>query len=189
MHRLTVGILGTVFTASVTRCDCPAPTAAAGRPLRRRSRPRTPPPASSHSAESTALVARYCASCHSDRGKSGGLSLAAFDAAKAEETPDVAEKMIRKLRAGMMPPPGAKRPDAAALPGLASALEHQIDQAWAAQSQPGTASVSAAESRRISRARSTTCSASTSTSPRSCRPTRAATASTTSPTCRPRRRR
>ena len=45
--------------------------------------------------------------------------------------------MIRKLRAGMMPPPGAKRPEAAALTGLASALEQQIDQAWAAHPNPG----------------------------------------------------
>ena len=57
----------------------------------------------------TKLVAQYCAGCHSEKGKAGGLSLVGFDAAKADRT-EVAEKMIRKLRAGMMPPPGARRP-------------------------------------------------------------------------------
>jgi hypothetical protein len=64
----------------------------------------------------TALVKQYCAGCHSERGKSGGLSLAAFEVEKAPQHADVAERMIRKLRAGMMPPPGARRPDEAALP-------------------------------------------------------------------------
>src|SRR5688500_3728208 len=65
------------------------------------------------SAESTAVVAQYCVTCHSERGKAGGLTLAGFDAAKAHANAEVVEKMIRKLRVGMMPPPGAKRPDAA----------------------------------------------------------------------------
>src|SRR5688572_14414979 len=79
--------------------------------------PGTPGPVVSHalptaSAESqTALVKQYCATCHSDRGKAGGLSLATFDAAAVERHPEITEKMIRKLRTGMMPPPGAKRPD------------------------------------------------------------------------------
>ena len=51
------------------------------------------------------LVAQYCAGCHSERGKAGGLVLAGFDAATVEQHPETAEKMIRKLRAGMMPPP------------------------------------------------------------------------------------
>src|SRR5829696_8332837 len=52
-------------------------------------------------AEQTALVKQYCAGCHSDRGKAGNLSLAAFDAAKIEDNGELTEKMIRKLRAGM----------------------------------------------------------------------------------------
>src|SRR6476646_9989495 len=64
--------------------------------------------ASSHPATGLAseaqnqLVAQYCATCHSDRGKAGGLTLAAFDAAKIDRSAQTAEKMIRKLRAGMM---------------------------------------------------------------------------------------
>jgi hypothetical protein len=56
----------------------------------------------------TQLVRQYCTGCHSDRGKAGGLTLASFDAATIEEHTEVVEKMIRKLRAGMMPPAGAK---------------------------------------------------------------------------------
>src|SRR3989442_469080 len=57
------------------------------------------------------LVNQYCVGCHNDRAKTGGLTLAQFDPAHPEQNPDVAEKMVRKLRAGMMPPPGARRPD------------------------------------------------------------------------------
>ena len=77
-------------------------------------------------------------SCHSERGKAGGLSLAAFDAARAADEPAVAEKMIRKLRAGMMPPAGAKRPDGPVLAALAESLESRIDRAAARDPNPGS---------------------------------------------------
>jgi Protein of unknown function (DUF1592)/Protein of unknown function (DUF1588)/Protein of unknown function (DUF1587)/Protein of unknown function (DUF1585)/Protein of unknown function (DUF1595) len=83
------------------------------------------------------LVARYCATCHSERGKAGGLTLASFDAARLEEHGEVAEKMIRKLRAGMMPPPGAPRPDATSLSAMVHALETTMDAAAALNPRPG----------------------------------------------------
>lgn len=85
----------------------------------------------------TTLVRQYCAGCHSDKGRAGQLSLASFDATKAVDEAPVAEKMIRKLRAGMMPPPGARRPDPAALAALAEALETRIDAAAAHHPNPG----------------------------------------------------
>jgi mono/diheme cytochrome c family protein len=85
----------------------------------------------------TALVKQYCTGCHSERGKAGGLSLAAFDATRAAGDPVVAEKMIRKLRAGMMPPSTARRPDPAALQALAESLEPRIDAAAASHPNPG----------------------------------------------------
>jgi mono/diheme cytochrome c family protein len=85
----------------------------------------------------TVLVKQYCAGCHSDRGKAGGLSLAAFDAAAVTRHTEVTEKMIRKLRAGMMPPPGARRPEPQALQSLAAALEQRVDRAAAAAPNPG----------------------------------------------------
>jgi mono/diheme cytochrome c family protein len=90
------------------------------------------------SAESqTALVKQYCSGCHSEKGKAGQLSLAGFDAALAADNAEVGEKMIRKLRAGMMPPPGARRPDAEALKALAVSLETRIDASASLHPNPG----------------------------------------------------
>jgi mono/diheme cytochrome c family protein len=83
------------------------------------------------------MVAQYCATCHSERGKAGGLVLAGFDAAQIDKHVDTAEKMIRKLRAGMMPPPGARRPDAANISAFVDALETKIDAAAAVSPNPG----------------------------------------------------
>ena len=85
----------------------------------------------------TALVSQYCATCHNDRGRPGGVSLASFDASKAVDNAALVERMIRKLRAGMMPPPGARRPDPEKLSALADALEHRIDAAAAIKPNPG----------------------------------------------------
>src|SRR5262245_31043073 len=71
----------------------------------------TPGPAADHNA----VFKQYCVTCHNDRAKAGGLSLVSFDAAAASEHAEVAEKIIRKLRAGMMPPAGARRPEPAVL--------------------------------------------------------------------------
>ncbi|MGH9350354.1 MAG: DUF1592 domain-containing protein [Vicinamibacterales bacterium] len=83
------------------------------------------------------IVTQYCTACHNDTMKAGGLTLVAFDAAQAPAQAGVAEKMIRKLRAGMMPPAGVKRPDDSTLQALASALETRIDQAAAARPNAG----------------------------------------------------
>jgi cytochrome c551/c552 len=85
----------------------------------------------------TALVKEYCATCHSDRTKAGGLSLAGFDAGHAGGSPETSEKMIRKLRTGMMPPAGARRPEEAVLSALATALESEIDAVAARNPDPG----------------------------------------------------
>jgi len=83
------------------------------------------------------LVAQNCASCHSEKMKAGELVLAGFDAAKVTDRPDVTEKMIRKLRAGMMPPPGARRPDAATIKTFVETLETKMDAAAALKPNPG----------------------------------------------------
>ncbi|MGH9347619.1 MAG: DUF1592 domain-containing protein [Vicinamibacterales bacterium] len=99
-------------------------------------------PVASHAAilpsdSQTALVKQYCTPCHNDRMKAGGLSLAGFDAAHVEQQAEVTEKMIRKLRAGMMPPAGVKRPDEATVASLASAFEARMDALAAAKPNPG----------------------------------------------------
>jgi len=94
-------------------------------------------PAAMPADAQTSLVKQYCTTCHHDKMKSGGLTLATFDATQAAAHANVTEKMIRKLRAGMMPPAGVKRPDAASLQALALALETRIDQAAAARPNAG----------------------------------------------------
>jgi mono/diheme cytochrome c family protein len=89
-------------------------------------------------AEQTAMVKQYCVTCHNDRAKAGQLSLASFDAAKSTEHLEVAEKMIRKLRAGMMPPAGARRPEGDKLKDLAIALETRVDRAALTNPNPGS---------------------------------------------------
>jgi hypothetical protein len=87
----------------------------------------------------SATVKQYCATCHNERNKSntGGLSLAAFDAAAITTHAATTEKMIRKLRTGMMPPAGARRPDASALAALAEAFETRMDREAALNPNPG----------------------------------------------------
>ena len=84
-----------------------------------------------------AAVKQYCAGCHSDAMKSGNLSLAQFDLATAAQHAETTEKMIRKLRAGMMPPPGSRRPDAETQLALVSTLEKTVDDAAARNPNPG----------------------------------------------------
>ena len=90
-------------------------------------------------ADQNALVKRYCVSCHNDRNKdrAGSLTLASFDMAKVAENADVAERMIRKLQASMMPPPGMPRPDAATYQGFIHALEGAVDVHAKANPNPG----------------------------------------------------
>jgi hypothetical protein len=85
------------------------------------------------------LVAEYCSVCHDDEVKPGGVTLEHFDAAKIDQHAELAERMIRKLRAGMMPPPQAtSRPSADAIKAFAVSLEARIDEAAARQPNPGT---------------------------------------------------
>ena len=84
-----------------------------------------------------ALVARYCSGCHNDRIKSGGFSWTKLDPAHPERNADQAEKVIRKLRAGLMPPPGAPRPDVTVAKAFAASLEAGVDEWAAAHPNPG----------------------------------------------------
>lgn len=83
------------------------------------------------------LANQYCAGCHNNQVKSGGMTLAQLDLAHPDRNAELAEKVIHKLRAGMMPPPGMPRPDAASLKAFATSLETAVDQAAAAHPNPG----------------------------------------------------
>src|SRR5262245_16999245 len=66
---------------------------------------------------------RYCATCHNDRLKTGGLSLDRIDLFKPEAQAEVWEKVVRKLRTGVMPPPNAQQPPKADRLALLTWLE------------------------------------------------------------------
>src|SRR5687768_12033166 len=80
-------------------------------------------------ANHAAVLTQYCITCHNDRTKSGGLVLSAADLDNIPARAGVWEKVIRKVRAGMMPPVGMPRPDQPALDGLVTHLEATIDTA------------------------------------------------------------
>ncbi len=84
-----------------------------------------------------AIIEETCQRCHNNRALFGNMSLESFDVAKANENPELAEKIIRKLRAGMMPPAGVQRPDETMLAALAEMLETQIDAAAVVNPNPG----------------------------------------------------
>ena len=76
----------------------------------------------------TQVVQRYCVVCHNDVMLTGNLSLEHFSVEHAPDQAEKAEKMIRKLRAGMMPPPGMPRPAGDTLLALAETLESDVDE-------------------------------------------------------------
>jgi hypothetical protein len=138
---LALGVLGW----SVSAQQAPRATvAAAPRATTQAPRQAAPRPVAAHGREmpadqQTATVKQYCATCHNDRARAGGLSFAAFDATRLNdpEMSALAERMIRRIRVGMMPPPGARRPDGDGLQALAAGMEGQIDRAAALTPNPG----------------------------------------------------
>ena len=88
-------------------------------------------PAAMQAADVDDVVQAYCVGCHSDRRLSGNLSLEDFDLASVPTRAETAERMVLKLRAGMMPPRGANRPPPDTLLALVETLEHTLDSAAA----------------------------------------------------------
>lgn len=78
-------------------------------------------------ASERALLDKYCVTCHNQRLQTAGLLLDKMDVAKMQEHGEVWEKVVRKLRAGMMPPAGMPRPDAPVLESMVSFMEKELD--------------------------------------------------------------
>jgi len=123
---LKIGMLGVVFTAGTVMAH------------RASSEIRVPAPQAAHAASGQAqaggpsigtavetaneTVTNYCTTCHNDMMERGGLSLSGFDLSSVDPDVETIEKMIRKLQAGLMPPPGSRRPDVETYAALISAL-------------------------------------------------------------------
>jgi hypothetical protein len=105
----------------------------------RAAQPQAPAPAGPRVAPQSdqALVSQYCVTCHNARALTGGLSLEGLDPAAAASHSDVWEKVIAKVRGGMMPPAGMPRPDKGALQGFAASLEARIDSQALISPDPG----------------------------------------------------
>jgi hypothetical protein len=144
MTRTSLATPGTLFTVGATFLALGLSLAAENSPAPRpQTSPAKPAMAVAHKTSTPPvdappdLVKQYCAGCHSEKGRAGGLSLASFDAAHADQNADVAEKMIRKLRLGMMPPPGVRRPEPEILNAFVTSLETRIDTAAVLHPTPG----------------------------------------------------
>jgi mono/diheme cytochrome c family protein len=94
-----------------------------------------PRPAAAQSHK--AMLDKYCVTCHSDRLKTAGLTLESIDTTNIAAAPDVWEKVVRKVRVGMMPPQGSPAPDAASRTALVTWLTGQLDAHAATHPDPG----------------------------------------------------
>ena len=83
------------------------------------------------------LLDRYCVTCHSGRLETAGLSLEQIDVANVHDGAEVWEKVVRKLRTGSMPPSSRPQPSAGDRGALVSWLETSLDEAAAANLNPG----------------------------------------------------
>ena len=83
------------------------------------------------------LLQRYCVTCHNERSRTAGLVLDGRDLTTVGAEAQVWEQVVRQLRSGVMPPPGAPRPPARAAEAFVSALEAELDRASAASRDPG----------------------------------------------------
>ena len=141
---LLIAVLA-VLAVGITRAmgdgDRPAQTAAPAAP--ESARPGGPAPVRASTtappapAPDRALVQKYCVSCHSDRLKTGGLSLQDADPAASVLDAQLWETVLQKLHGGMMPPQGMPRPDAATIESFATSLERVLDRQAANAVNPG----------------------------------------------------
>ena len=114
------------------------PPAGWPQPIPRLTAPTSPPAVDTLSVEvAQSVVAGTCMRCHNPRRVSGGMSLETFEVTSASDNAVIAERMVRKLRAGMMPPVGVRRPTPDSLRTLAAVLESRLDAAWEANPNPG----------------------------------------------------
>src|SRR5262245_37514653 len=74
-----------------------------------------------------ALLDQYCVTCHNGRAKAGNLMLDSLDVAAVGSHPEIWEKVVRKMRAGLMPPAGRPRPEESTYDAFVVSLEGELD--------------------------------------------------------------
>ena len=81
----------------------------------------------STAASERALLDQYCVTCHNQRLKTAGLTIDKLDLEHVQDHAEIWEKVVRKLRAGMMPPMGLPRPQPPVMESMISFLEKELD--------------------------------------------------------------
>src|SRR6478735_3837414 len=89
-------------------------------------------------AEAQATIDKYCTTCHNERLKTAGLTLDPSGVARPGDQSETWEKVLRQLRAGTMPPPGAARPTDAFYTRTAAYLAKELEASAAAHPNPGS---------------------------------------------------
>ena len=84
-----------------------------------------------------AFLKQYCVTCHSDKLRTGGLSLENVNLNDVTQSGEALEKVVRKVGSGAMPPPSMPRPDKATIQAFVGSLETALDQAAVAHPNPG----------------------------------------------------
>ena len=132
MHRrMGRGRVGRASAFAVLSVVCASMPHLTARTSARQTQPTAPV------AAPQAVIGKYCVGCHNEKARVGGLALDRLDVANPSDHPEIWERVIEKLRAGSMPPPGRPRPDVATALGVVTALETALDRAWAAHPDPG----------------------------------------------------
>ena len=83
----------------------------------------------SEAEKQLATINQYCVACHNDRAKTAGVSFQGLTSESIGQRAEVFEKAVRKMRGRVMPPPGARQPDSAAVDALVAFLETSLDRA------------------------------------------------------------
>ena len=129
-------VFATVAAATTVLSFAVGTATATRAPVRYGPTPVVPPVRGIPASALTEVVKHYCAGCHNGYTLKGNLSLDGFDVNAAQDRLATSEKMIRKLRAGIMPPPGEHRPGGDTLVALVETIEQVIDKTEAPN--PGT---------------------------------------------------
>jgi mono/diheme cytochrome c family protein len=111
---IVISLAGIVLVASLTRVFTSSQQTTAGLPT-------------SGLQGQLATMQQYCVTCHNDRTKVAGVSFQGITPESIGQHPDVFEKAVRKMRGRVMPPPGSRQPDAAAIDSLVASVEDSLD--------------------------------------------------------------
>ena len=118
-----------VFAASLQQAPSASTSAARAASAPASAQAQASASAPTPAAQQIATLKQYCATCHSDRVKTAGVSFEGMTPENVTQHAEVMEKAVRKMRGRVMPPPGAKQPAAATLDALVAWLETSLDKA------------------------------------------------------------